>query len=120
MNQHLRTSATAAGVELPHYWSVCVGAGRANEGLRISDLKPGAVFMIETLERNHGCALDAWTAIGAPEPPTRRQTRILRESAMALRKEFVTAGADGMLAVDITLAPWSIVCITEVSLKKGE
>jgi hypothetical protein len=40
---------------------------------------------------------------------------ILRESAMALRKEFVTVGADGMLAVDSTLAPWSIACITEVS-----
>lgn len=35
----LKASATAAGIELPHCWSVCVGAGRANEGLRANWLE---------------------------------------------------------------------------------
>jgi xylan 1,4-beta-xylosidase len=83
--------------------------------LRIADLKPGATFQLETLERNHGCALDAWKALGAPEPPTRRQLQSLRESALALRREFVTVGADGILSLERTLAPWSIACLTDLS-----
>jgi len=84
--------------------------------LQVSDLPPGAVFMIETLDRHHGFALEAWRQIGAPEPPTREQTRLLREAAMALQKEFVTVGRDGILALERTLAPWSIARVTEVGL----
>ena len=81
----------------------------------VSDLKPGAVFMIETLDRQHGFALETWKQIGAPEPPTRQQIQILRESAIALKKEFITVGRDGTLAIELTLAPWSIARITEVA-----
>ena len=34
---------------------------------------------------------------------------------MALKKEFVTVGGDGALAIDLALAPWSIARITEVA-----
>ncbi len=34
MNQQLTLSSKASGIALPHFWNVCVGAGRANEGLR--------------------------------------------------------------------------------------
>ena len=34
MTSSIRTSAAAPGKPLAHVWSVCVGAGRANEGLR--------------------------------------------------------------------------------------
>lgn len=35
----LKASADAAGIPLSHMWSVCVGAGRANEGLRANWLE---------------------------------------------------------------------------------
>lgn len=82
--------------------------------LKISDLNPGTVFMIETLDRNHGFALEAWKQMGSPEPPTREQTRLLRETAMAVKKESVTVGADGILKMEIKLEPWSIACVAEI------
>lgn len=39
MIEQLTVSAKAAGISLPHFWSVCVGAGRANEGLRANWLE---------------------------------------------------------------------------------
>ena len=82
--------------------------------LRLSDLPPGAAFLVETLDRQHGFALEAWKQMGASATPNREQTRMLREAAMAVRKEFVTVGADGILAFEKTLEPWSIACLRQI------
>jgi xylan 1,4-beta-xylosidase len=43
----LAVSAKAKGIELEHYWSKCVGAGRANEGLRANWLEQLALVKKE-------------------------------------------------------------------------
>ena len=34
MSIELKANAIAVGTPLKHFWNLCVGAGRANEGLR--------------------------------------------------------------------------------------
>lgn len=135
VSRHIRDGAIAAVVynypeEYPQAVAMAKTADEAEAvmkhgqtksfALKISDLKPGSVFMIETLDRNHGFALEAWKQMGSPEPPTREQARLLREAAMAVKKESVTVGADRILKMEIKLEPWSIACITEIrKIKDG-
>jgi xylan 1,4-beta-xylosidase len=81
--------------------------------LKLSGLPMLAAFQIETLDKEHGCALAAWKAMGSPEPPTRRQTEKLKSLAMATRKEDVRAGFNGVLTYRETLAPWTVVFIKQ-------
>ncbi len=79
--------------------------------LRITGLKPGASFTMETLDAHHGFAMRDWQAMGSPEPPTREQTASLRAQAMATRKQVLTADANGTFAWQGYLDPWSVVAI---------
>jgi len=82
--------------------------------LRISGLKPGASFVIETLDADHGFALRGWQAMGSPEPPTREQIALLRAQAMATATELVHADASGHLTLRRTLDAWSLVLVREL------
>lgn len=82
---------------------------------QISHLQPGASFRLETLDRNHGFALETWHKMNKPEPPSREQTQLLREAAMALKQEFFIVNPEGVLDVATVLQPWSIACLTEIS-----
>jgi hypothetical protein len=44
---NISVSANGDGKTFEHYWSVCAGAGRANEGT--GELKPWSVFFIKEL-----------------------------------------------------------------------
>lgn len=82
--------------------------------LRLSGLRPHAPFLVEVLDATHGFALAAWQAMGAPEPPDREQTRLLREAGHATHRTFLTADADGRLLLERTLAPWSLIQVREI------
>jgi hypothetical protein len=51
--------------------------------------------------------------MGKPEPPTREQTQALLKEARATRKESVNASREGVLDIKRTVAPWSLLLITE-------
>lgn len=81
--------------------------------LELHSVKPHASFVIETLDREHGYALPAWKAMGMPEPPTREQTKMLKQLALQTKTEIVRADEHGTLLVERVLAPWSIVSIRQ-------
>lgn len=88
------------------------GSGR-ELALHIDHLPPSASFLLETLDRTHGNAISAWEEMGKPDPPTREQTQTLLKAAWGTRKEVVKVNSDGVLEVKRTVAPWSIVLLTE-------
>jgi xylan 1,4-beta-xylosidase len=86
----------------------------AEFSVEFTGLKPGAVFLVEILDHVHGNAMAAWDAMGAPETPDRGQTALLREVSMETAKRCVRADSTGQLSVRQTLAPWSVLALTEL------
>jgi xylan 1,4-beta-xylosidase len=70
-------------------------------------------FNIDTLDRNNGYAYGKWKEMGKPEPPTREQTKQLKQSAMAVKKEVAKADANGGFKWERTLEPWTCVLIQQ-------
>jgi xylan 1,4-beta-xylosidase len=82
--------------------------------IELTNLKPNAMFEIEILDQEHGFAFKDWQRMGSPEPPTREQTKELKNKAMEMKKLQVSAGSNGTLNWETTLSPWSAVLVKEV------
>lgn len=82
--------------------------------VEFSGLEPNATVLVETLDHVHGNALGAWTVMGKPESPTRKQTQELREKAFATRREKFSADAGGSFKLQRFIEPWSVVLIREI------
>jgi xylan 1,4-beta-xylosidase len=89
-----------------------IGQPRTFKG-RLTGLKPFTRFTVETVDQEHGFAINAWKELGSPEPPNREQTRQLRQVAMTTRKERINADQNGILDLSLVLTPWSIVSVRE-------
>jgi hypothetical protein len=99
----LQADVTDSGEPLHHFWSTCVGAGRANEGLRANwqdALKTAVKDCGFRYLRFHGLFHDDMTAE-------------LRKSACATKIETLTADQDGRFQATLTMAPWSLVSVRE-------
>ncbi len=83
--------------------------------LKIADLKPGTMFKIEVLDKDHGNIYDYWEAMGKPEPPTREQVKIMKQVAENMKTSTVVAGEDGTLHLQQELSPWSVVLIEQIN-----
>lgn len=81
--------------------------------IHLRGLRPGTVFSIETLDRDHGNAIAAWEKMGKPEPPTREQAESLRMAAWATQKETVHADKAGNLEIHRPIAAWSLVLVKQ-------
>ncbi|WP_052823342.1 GH39 family glycosyl hydrolase [Neotamlana sedimentorum] len=81
----------------------------------VHNLKPGAQFKLEILDKNHGNIYNFWEEMGKPEPPTREQIKVMKQYADNLKTELVTAGKNGALKINRELAPWSLVLIEQVN-----
>jgi xylan 1,4-beta-xylosidase len=89
-------------------------SGSARElDLHLRGLPPGTPFLIETLDQHHGDPIPVWESMGKPEPPSREQTRLLRETAWATQKEVIRADDAGALDLHRTIATWSLVLIKQ-------
>jgi xylan 1,4-beta-xylosidase len=90
-------------------------ASGSSRGLEINlrRLPPNASFLIETLDREHGNAVVVWESLGRPEPPSPAQTKLLRETAWATKKEVVRADRAGNLDLHRQIAPWSLVLVKQ-------
>ena len=82
--------------------------------LTLTGLKPNAVFTIETLDKEHGNAYDAWKNMGMPHSPTREQIAYLKVRGWDTQKESVTISANGILSLNLTIQPWACILITEL------
>ncbi|MEP3837789.1 MAG: hypothetical protein ABJM36_09080 [Algibacter sp.] len=83
--------------------------------LKLSDLKPGTQFKLETLDKDHGNIYNYWEKLGKPEPPTREQIKVMKQFAENLKTEVFTADANGVVSIDRELSPWSLVLIEQVN-----
>lgn len=79
----------------------------------LKGLQPGQVFILETLDKEHGNAFDAWQQMGSPHSPTREQTAELKVAGWGTKVETMRADSRGRLTVKRTLQPWTCLLITE-------
>ena len=82
--------------------------------VELSGLRPNAVFEIETLDRTHGNATQAWEDMGQPATPTRDQTEQLRQAAWGTKREILHADGSGHLLLQRPIEAWSVVLIREL------
>lgn len=82
--------------------------------LVLEGLKPGAVFEIETLDKENGNVYDDYREVGAPHSPSREEIAVLKEKAWATQREIVKVGQDGKLTLKRDMAPWSCILIREL------
>lgn len=83
--------------------------------LVLSNLKPGAMFKIETLDKDHGNIHSYWEKMGKPEPPTREQIKVMKNVAENLKTITMTADAKGELHIQQKLEPWNVVLIEQIN-----
>ena len=82
--------------------------------LTLTGLKPGTIFIIETLDKEHGNVFDEYEAIGAPQSPSRKQIDYLKQKAWDTQKETFRADENGSLSINKELFPWTCVLIKEL------
>ena len=81
--------------------------------IKINNLNPNAVFIVEYLSKESGLAVKEWEKMGSPEPPDREQTALLQKSAMSLTNKKIKADNNGVLTLKEKLAPWTIISFRE-------
>jgi xylan 1,4-beta-xylosidase len=82
--------------------------------IALSGLPPNAPVLIETLDKKHGNATEAWQEMGQPSAPTREQTETLRKAASATSREIVHADATGHLTIERKLEAWSLMLVRQL------
>ena len=80
----------------------------------LGGLEPGTPLLVETLDRFHGNAMQAWGEMGQPEAPSREQIAWLRKMACNTRKETFIADGNGRIHFYRKIEPWSLVLLREI------
>lgn len=83
--------------------------------VKISDLKPGTMFKIEVLDKDHGNIYDYWEDMGKPESPTREQISVMKKVAENLKTSTVVANDKGEVHIKQELAAWNVVLIEQIN-----
>jgi len=78
----------------------------------VAGLVPGDAYAVEVLDLEHGNVAEAWHRLGEPLNLSPQQVADLSAIADALDRSTVTVSADGVLEIDITLAPWAVLSIS--------
>ena len=81
----------------------------------ISGLKPGTMFKIETLDKDHGNIYDYWEKMGKPEPPTREQISVMKKVAENLKTSTFSANEKGEVHIQQELVAWNVVLIEQIN-----
>ncbi|WP_182113115.1 MULTISPECIES: beta-xylosidase [unclassified Actinotalea] len=77
----------------------------------VAGLAPGTRYDVEVLDWDHGNVAEEWHRRGEPLNLSRQDVAELRRVADALDRRTVTTGADGVLVIDLDLAPWAVASI---------
>ena len=81
----------------------------------VAGLTPGDVYAVEILDQEHGNVAEAWHRLGQPLNLSRQQVAELTTLADDLDRSSLTVRADGVLEIDITLAPWAVMSISRTT-----
>jgi xylan 1,4-beta-xylosidase len=77
----------------------------------VTGLTPGDLYVVETVDLEHGDVAAAWHRMGEPLNLTRAQEAELRDVADRLDRSTLVVGPDGSLDVDLVLAPWAVASV---------
>ncbi|MFI3291987.1 MAG: glycoside hydrolase [Rikenellaceae bacterium] len=116
-----KVTAIAYNYPAEYEQSVPRGADKRESGtskqldLTLRGLKPGAMFKIETLDKDSGNIINYWESMGKPEPPTREQVKVMKSYAENLRTVMVSADKNGNCTIKQELTPWSVVLIEQIN-----
>ncbi|MGD1821881.1 MAG: GH39 family glycosyl hydrolase [Pleomorphochaeta sp.] len=81
---------------------------------KLRDLSPSTKFIVETLDANHGFAFKKWKEMGMKASLTRAQIEVIKESALATKKEYYEVREDGILEINKEVEPWSLISIRQL------
>ncbi|WP_169988384.1 GH39 family glycosyl hydrolase [Microbispora sp. H10836] len=79
----------------------------------IGGLEPGATFLVEIVDWEHGNAAEAWYRLGCPLNPSRAESEHLRGVADSLLRFTLTVPGTGVLDLDVELAPWAVMSLRQ-------
>ncbi len=77
----------------------------------VEGLAPGATYLVETLDWEHGNVAEAWHRMGEPLNLTRADEAHLRAVADGLDRRTLTVTDAGVLEIDVELPPWAVVSV---------
>jgi xylan 1,4-beta-xylosidase len=92
---------------------MAVGETRAVE-IVLTGMPANVPVLVEILDQDHGNAVAAWDKMGRPEPPTREQTRILRQVADDTQEELLHTDTAGTIVIDRLLPPWAVIMVRQM------
>lgn len=101
--------------------SVPAGSDKREKGtsknldLVLSNLKPGTLFEIEILDKDHGNIHNFWESMGKPEPPTREEIKVMKAYANKMKAEYTTVNDKGVLSIKHEIKPWSLILIKQIN-----
>lgn len=81
----------------------------------VAGLVPGARYQVEVLDGEHGDVAEAWHQRGEPLNLSRQDVAELRRIADDLDRRTLAVDADGVLTIDLELAPWAVACVAPLS-----
>lgn len=79
----------------------------------ITHIAASSSFRMEILDQESGNVVKLWESFGCPSNLTREQETALKVCGENLKEEMLEADETGLLNLDLTLKPWSVVLISE-------
>ncbi|WP_214416415.1 GH39 family glycosyl hydrolase [Sphaerisporangium fuscum] len=79
----------------------------------IGGLEPGATFLVEIVDWEHGNAAEAWYRLGSPLNLSRAESEYLSGVADSLLRFTLTVPDTGVLDLEIELAPWAVMSLRQ-------
>ncbi|MGI5159094.1 hypothetical protein [Microbispora sp. CA-102843] len=79
----------------------------------IGGLEPGTTFLVEIMDWEQGNAAEAWHRLGSPLNPSRAESEYLSRVADSLVRFTLTVPDTGVLDLDVELAPWAVMSVTQ-------
>ncbi len=77
----------------------------------VAGLQPGATYVVEVLDQEHGNVAEEWHRRGEPLNLSRQDVVDLTRVADDLDRRTLTVDAGGVLEIDLELAPWAVASI---------
>ena len=81
--------------------------------LQINHFTPGQVFLVEVLDKRHGCAATAWGELGYPENINQEQMKAIK-AASETKNYIAKAQGDGSLNLNVKLGSYAVLAIREI------
>lgn len=83
--------------------------------VKITDLKPGTLLEIETVNREKGCSVVLWDKMERPDYLKPEQINKLKEAGANTGISYVRADENGNLELDLKLEPWQVTAVRQIS-----